>query len=92
MDEPFNEPVEPIVPSPLGPGDDDPRSPARGVAAAPGPPPGPGDGDADECDVLAPRPPGPGDVAFGPRQVTRMPKPTPASPVAPVVDDVSIKE
>jgi hypothetical protein len=70
--------------APLGPGDDDPRSPAKGAArelvvdaegrsyavdALPTIDP-----DDEAFDMVAPVPPGPGDPATTPRQLTRVPK------------------
>jgi hypothetical protein len=73
-------PVQPAVP-PLGPGDDDPRSPVRGVAGPARPPLGPGDTDGpnpdEEFDFIAPSPPGPGEAQTGPRHVVRIPKKRP---------------
>jgi hypothetical protein len=63
--------------APLGPGDDDARSPVQGEAAAIVAPPAPGDGlDANEGFHVLPPPPaaGPGDIAVGPRRLTRIPK------------------
>lgn len=63
---------------PLGPGDDDPRSPIRGVAAPALPPLAPGASSGDNADdayvFLAPLPPGPGDAQTGPRHVVRFTK------------------
>lgn len=84
---PNDDDVTPPAPLPLGPGDDDPRSPARVV----GPPTarsplGPGESDGPNPDegfvIVAPLPPGPGDDATGPRQVVRFPKPQPPEPAA----------
>ena len=70
-------PALPAVP-PLGPGDDDPRSPPIGVPGPARPPLKPGESDGpnpdDEYEFLAPQPPGPGDAQTGPRQVVRIPK------------------
>ena len=75
-----DEPVEvpPALP-PLGPGDDDPRSPAKGIAGPATEPLKPGDevgpNPDDAYEFLAPQPPGPGDPQVGPRHVVRIPKP-----------------
>lgn len=68
----------PATPAPLGPGDDDPRSPVRGVAGPAHPPPGPGDsvGAPDGRQMIAPAPPGPGNPDLGPRHVTLVPAAT----------------
>lgn len=59
---------------PLGPGDDDPKSPARGALETTAGPPGPGDGDDDGMMTINPPADGPGDTATGPRHVTRVPR------------------
>jgi hypothetical protein len=70
-----------VVPAALGPGDDDPRSPARvlgpDTARAPR---GPGDQDgaAPDFDVIVPSAFGPGDTHFV-RHVTRVPRPAAAT-------------
>jgi hypothetical protein len=69
--------VSDAVPA-LGPGDDDPRSPIKGIALPATPPPGPGDGaDPHEgFEFLALPAAGPGDATTGPRQLVRFPKRT----------------
>lgn len=70
--------MPPPAPPALGPGDDDERSPARGVAAPAVPPPAPGDlvGHDTTAGVvlLTPPPPGPGTTPVV-RSIVRIPLP-----------------
>lgn len=79
---PDDELIPPPTPAALGPGDDDPRSPARGVAARVAPPPAPGDLVGDDTtagvQVLTLPPPTPGATPVT-RSIVRIPLPvTPA--------------
>ncbi len=58
----------------LGPGDSDPRSPAKGAPIATKAPDAPGDGGDERFHTLVPPSAGPGDAPIGPLTVTQVPR------------------